>query len=492
MPGLHRHVQFLPNGSVDNNIQQQPEDIPLFLPSAVALHDARDEVCDRQLCNLEDRLRETQAKEALEDLRRHLRTRTFASKYKIKHAVGQRANTRARQWLATIERRAMSSAKLYRHARTALMELRGPGDWERTLKVLADDDVRSLNERVLTEQEKADRAALRRAAGMPVEGVLGLAYESGPPIGEGRRTLSWIWLADGGSEDDNDPNTRESKWSMTFRPSELNTHVVTTGLRIEWAKAKARASRWWEAVNLLNEEMRRAVAFCHARSQWWYQQATTVIDGPQELQEGRRAYAFAHADAETLLGDRWAARWRPLREEAEEFMQRFPLYVDDGLAALYGQGDDDDNGGDDNGDQENGPDDRRDDGHGLQHNGGREHRNNGQANENNGRNHNDRRRNGDAGPANNDNNQRNNDNDQRNNYDDRRNSDNNRQNDDNHDRQNNNNDRMSIEHGLDHDNGNTHQYPHARPITSAPRRIVELTVDEDEFADDYDFHMDEF
>ena len=85
------------------------------------------------------------------------------------------------------------------------------GDWERALKVLADDDVRSLNERILTEQEKADRAALRRTAGMPVEGVLGLAYESGPPIGEGRRTISWIWLADGGGEDDNDPNTRECK-----------------------------------------------------------------------------------------------------------------------------------------------------------------------------------------------------------------------------------------------------------------------------------------
>lgn len=216
MPGLARHVHFLPNGSVDNNVQQRPEDITLYMPSDVHLRDLRGDVCDIRLCNIEERLRETQAKEALDDLRRHLRTRTFASKFKVKHAVGQRANTRARQWLATIERRAMASARLYRHARQALYELRGPGDWERALKILEDDDVRSLNERALTQQEKYDRAALRRTAGMPVDGVLGIAYESGPPIGDGRRTLSWIWLSEGGGDDNNDENNRECKYIFVF------------------------------------------------------------------------------------------------------------------------------------------------------------------------------------------------------------------------------------------------------------------------------------
>jgi hypothetical protein len=33
-------------------------------------------------------------------------------------------------------------------------------------------------------------------------------------------------------------------------------------LRVEWAKAKARAARWEEEVVLLDEEMRRVIQFC--------------------------------------------------------------------------------------------------------------------------------------------------------------------------------------------------------------------------------------
>lgn len=216
MPGLGRHVRFVANGAVETNAHQLPELIPLYMPSHPDLRAGRAEVCEVQLCNLEERLRETQAGEALQHLRRHLQTRTFACKYKLKNAVGQRANTRARQWIANIERRVMASAKLYRHARAALLELRGPGPWENTLRVLAEDDVRSLNERALTEHEKAERAALRRAAGMPVDGVLGLSYESGPPIGDGRRTLSWIWLAEGAGEAHNDVYFRECTYYSYF------------------------------------------------------------------------------------------------------------------------------------------------------------------------------------------------------------------------------------------------------------------------------------
>ena len=97
-----------------------------------------------------------------------------------------------------------------------LLQLRGPGEWERTLRVLQDEDVRSFNERVLTEQEQADRASIRRAAGMPVEGVFGLDFREDIPLAEGCRTLSWIWLAEGGAEDDNDPNFQECMSATIF------------------------------------------------------------------------------------------------------------------------------------------------------------------------------------------------------------------------------------------------------------------------------------
>ena len=216
MGGLARRVQFAADGSVEDDIAREVEDVPLYMPSDHRISAFRADVCDANLTQIEDRLRNSQANEALDDLRRHLRTRTFANKYKIKNMVGQRANLRGRQWLATIDRRAMAAAKKYRRARDALRNLRGPGEWERALQELRDEDVRSFNERALTEQEQMERAAVRRAAGMPIEGVFGLDFRDDQPICEGRRTISWIWLAERGGDDENDPMVQECKYIFHF------------------------------------------------------------------------------------------------------------------------------------------------------------------------------------------------------------------------------------------------------------------------------------
>lgn len=211
MQGLVRHVQFAADGSVETDGAREVEDIPLYLPSDHHIQDYRANICDGNLIHIEDQLRETQANEALDELRRHLRTRTFANKYKIKNMVGQRANMRGRQWLATIDRRALTAAKKYRRARSALYSLRGEGEWVKALQELRDEDIRSFNERALTEHEQAQRAAVRRAAGMPVEGVFGLDFQDDLPICEGRRTMSWIWLAERGGDDDGDPAVQECR-----------------------------------------------------------------------------------------------------------------------------------------------------------------------------------------------------------------------------------------------------------------------------------------
>lgn len=59
--------------------------------------------------------------------------------------------------------------KKYRRARAALLALRGPGDWEDGLRVLDQSDVRALNERELSAQEKDDIRAIRRQVGIEVE-----------------------------------------------------------------------------------------------------------------------------------------------------------------------------------------------------------------------------------------------------------------------------------------------------------------------------------
>lgn len=196
MPGLH---QFVPDGALDPDVEawQTCEQIPLYLPSSLD-SDTRAAVCDGNLVDTEDKLRFAQLGESLDDLRQHLRSRIFANKFKIKNITGQRANTRARQWQKTIDKRIIGAKWTYRRARAAVLGLKGRGEWERQYRVLNDDDVRAFNERALTRQEQEERAEARRASGLLEEEVLAAPLEQGLETGEGRRHISWIWHTSGG------------------------------------------------------------------------------------------------------------------------------------------------------------------------------------------------------------------------------------------------------------------------------------------------------
>ena len=90
--------------------------------------------------------------------------------------------------------------------------MKGHGDWELTLKVLKDEDVRALNERALTEHEKDDRV-WRMAMGTLLDDdtLEGVAMVGA--LGEGRRTLSWIWFTV--SDDENSPDMHEGEQTIT-------------------------------------------------------------------------------------------------------------------------------------------------------------------------------------------------------------------------------------------------------------------------------------
>lgn len=195
---------------------QLAEDVLVPLPSSFTTQ-IRMATCPPSVTSIEERLREAQAFEALNDVRRYLRQRSFASGFKIKNITGQRANTRARQWINTINSKVINAKLLYRCARSCLLSIRGPGDWEKTLRVLADADVRAVNERALTAEEKADRLAVQEAGGV-VDPVDGVAVQQTVSLGDGRRTLSWIWYASGGL-DANDSETVNGKSSNVLHIS---------------------------------------------------------------------------------------------------------------------------------------------------------------------------------------------------------------------------------------------------------------------------------
>jgi hypothetical protein len=86
-------------------------------------------------------------------------------KYKNRHVVGQRANTRSQNIINSIQDKVNASAAMYTRARNALTKLSDPlgeHQWRTKLLVLAPEDIHPLKE--------------------------GEAGES-----EGMRKLSWIW-----------------------------------------------------------------------------------------------------------------------------------------------------------------------------------------------------------------------------------------------------------------------------------------------------------
>ncbi|KAJ8703433.1 hypothetical protein PTI98_002055 [Pleurotus ostreatus] len=313
MPGLSDYLKQTSNEEDTTT----PESMPLFLPSFFA-EDQRATICEPNLCDLEDRLRFAQASEALSKLRHQLRTRSFAHSYKTRNINSQGAYTRSRLLQNQIEVRIKAIRIIYNIAREALLSLRGPGDWENVLQPLRPEDIRGISERTLTAEEQEEYRQTRALAGMSSEAIqnelngLGLtsgqeniptvAFNRSLALGEGRRTLSWIWY--------------------TVTDEELlGAGEVHACLRVEWVKARAHAERWREEVLLLEEEMCRAIAYCRWRASYWRNAETPKESWTTEeelvLYEGVRAYARRQADYECRRALQWEDAWRSIRERAE-------------------------------------------------------------------------------------------------------------------------------------------------------------------------------
>ncbi|KAJ7839878.1 hypothetical protein B0H13DRAFT_2417201 [Mycena leptocephala] len=114
----------------------------------------------------------------------------------------------------------------------ALLRLRGHGPWERTLRVLHDDDLRALNEGSLTTEERANADRLEALGEAAVHGI---AAAGAVAAGEGSRTLSWIWYSSA--------EAVESEHGLQ----------VQEALCVEWCKALARSRRNNEELRILEE-----------------------------------------------------------------------------------------------------------------------------------------------------------------------------------------------------------------------------------------------
>lgn len=67
--------------------------------------------------------------------------------------------------------------------------------------------------------------------------------------------------------------------------------IILSGLRVEWCKARARASWWSEECSLPIEEMQRVLAFFRWEIAQWKEQGTARLFVQDADHEGSLVYA---------------------------------------------------------------------------------------------------------------------------------------------------------------------------------------------------------
>ncbi|KAJ7024514.1 hypothetical protein C8F04DRAFT_1270212 [Mycena alexandri] len=235
-------------------------------------------------------MREGRAHEALDDLRNLLLLRTHHYKFKDGGgASGVAGKTRLRSGIEVLDERLRRMADDYRASYRALASL-GPKlqetRWYLVLKPLAPEDVRGMPRGLFSDPEKKKKKRKRGAPEQPP-----------PPPKE----MSWIW------------RTGVSSLAAAASTSEEAAIKATNeSLRVEWAKTRARARRWTEEVNLLEEEMRRILVFLEWRANWWrgLKENRPDVAERAEMKEGFDAYAERQARVQEMMKSRFEDNWK--------------------------------------------------------------------------------------------------------------------------------------------------------------------------------------
>lgn len=213
------------------------ERISLHLPSSFP-PDQRGLICMADIPLIEDQLCFAQASEALTMLRCQLVKRTYASQYKSQNLSSQHHYTRFRTLQEHIESKIKVACQRYRMAWSALLSLRGHGEWEGALRELHPNNVRGLSEKVLADKEQEEMRKAHAMAGLGDEHIVEEGFVNLPAmtfnphlaIGKGYRTLSWIWYSTTGEELDKGFSTESCALLYSEHNQELSYTMQTSAL----------------------------------------------------------------------------------------------------------------------------------------------------------------------------------------------------------------------------------------------------------------------
>ncbi|KAJ7030565.1 hypothetical protein C8F04DRAFT_1263687 [Mycena alexandri] len=239
-PAAIRAVERLERNRNPDAAAVKAENIKLFLPS------------DLTEAEMEAKLREAQCGDAVGGT-----------------VGGQHGATRANSLVGQISDRIAALSLKYNHARAALLRLKGP-NYAPFFKPLKESDL------TLDADVNDDEASGKKRLSLAAAGKGGRTPRH--VAGTSRKVLSWIWAARGALD-----------------PDESDLHE---SLRVEWARAKARKTRWDEEVNLLREEMRRVLRYLEWETQTWRAHTTASRDAgdlPIATRAGLEAYAIKQA-----------------------------------------------------------------------------------------------------------------------------------------------------------------------------------------------------
>lgn len=249
------------------------EDLPLLLPSHLP-QAYRDDPTLKSLRGKERRLRVAQADDALADIR-HLRcviTRIAQFRRFNVNGTGGERTSRMRSLHDKFQAKVVLAAERYRAAYRALTALDPTGAWRARLQPLLDGDI--------------------RGPGQDDHGVVDPRGRL--TINNGREKISWIWRVAG-----------------VPVSGDLQAEDLTKGMQVQWSKARARLERWREDKVMLQEEMRRVLAFFEYKATWWTGQRARRSDEGVALQQGVAAYADKQADIYRRLAKKFASQWLP-------------------------------------------------------------------------------------------------------------------------------------------------------------------------------------
>ena len=275
MPGCSGLLDNIdPTSTID-----APESTKLWLPSALPPA-SRDAWCTAGMPLIEFRLRYAQAVDALDHLRRLCRLVQGLHLQRHKHPTPTQraATTRSRGVFEGLHVRIAQVSACYRDARTALLRLHPSGAWSAFLRDLAKADVRGTR-------------------------------PEDPTSSNSKFVLTWIWLLRAPSTPPDlpglSPSTSTESTTTPVTPpmanvdSDISEKEVEDYMLVDWAKARERATRFEEEVELCVEEMQRTLLFFFWKASEWERcaelRARSSTPPSEEIAQGLRAYAHRQA-----------------------------------------------------------------------------------------------------------------------------------------------------------------------------------------------------